>query len=167
MLSAQLIQRLMKRLCQVLVSLTRVATSSAQRLRILLFCFRRFLTKIRSSPRRSTKSSSSESPPESYTVMTNAGSSGWCSPSHATFPSPLLPSYNRQTTPVSAANNTQEQVSTTMNPRRITLHAEVNDSNGSRISVEFTPVHASNGLRYENHPYVYVVVALYQDSEWS
>lgn len=165
MLSAQLIRRLLKRLCQVLAPLTRVATSFAQRLRILLFCFRRFLTKIHTSPRHSTESSSSESPPESYTVSTIASSE--CHPS---FPLPL---YN---TLAPAANSTQDIVSssspasTTPVPsivlRRTSLHAEVNDSNanGSRIRVNFTPVHASNIIRYENCRHAYVVIALYHNS---
>ncbi|KAG1733736.1 hypothetical protein EDB19DRAFT_1209690 [Suillus lakei] len=43
MLSTRLIQRLLKRLCQVLAALI---TSSAQRLRILVTCFRHFVAKL-------------------------------------------------------------------------------------------------------------------------
>ncbi|KAJ8598069.1 hypothetical protein M405DRAFT_802979 [Rhizopogon salebrosus TDB-379] len=48
---ARLIQELLKRLCQMLAALI---TSSAQRLRILVSCFRRFVTKIRGQLKHNT-----------------------------------------------------------------------------------------------------------------
>ena len=159
MLSAQLIGRLLlKYLSQVLKFLAKVATSSAQRLRVLIVYFRRFVARIRSSSRRGIDSKSSESASESRAVLTST-SSGWCA--HSTSLSPS------QITPVPAASSSQPVApplpppSTTEQDiaNRTALHAPVNISNGSIIQVEFTPLHANNSLRYDNRPPAYVIAA--------
>lgn len=162
---------MLKRLCQVLAALTTgVATSSAQRLRILLSCFRRFMAKIRTLSRRNTCLRSSESSPEFYTVA----SSAWCP--QVTLPLPL---HNGQITSVTAANSTQEivlslpcTIPVPSNPQldviplRTSLHAEVDNANaipfsGSRPTANFIPVGAGDNLRYDNRQHAYVIATLY------
>ena len=172
MSNAQLIRRMLKRVCQVLAALTTgVATSSAQRLRILLSCFRCFMAKIRTLSRRNICSRSFESAPESYTVA----SSAWCP--QVTLPLPL---HNGQITSAPAANSTHELVPSSpctipvpstpqieVTPSRTSLHAEVNNaipSNGSRATANFIPVGAGDNSRYDNRQHAYVVAALYYNS---
>jgi len=172
MLSVQLIRRLHKRLCQVLAVFARVVTSSTQRLRILLFCFRRVVANIGSLPGHSKDSRSSECTPGSCSVLTGA-SRGGCS--QATFPLPL---HNRQVTSATAVNSTQDVIISSLSPSamaippigqsttppRMSLNAEANNpvsSNDSRVN--FTPVCASNDLRHENRRLAYVLAAFYHD----
>jgi len=162
MLNARLFGRLLlKYLPQVLKFLAKVATSSAQRLCVLMVYFRRFVARIRSSSRSSIDSESSGSASESRAVM-GGTSSGWCS--HSTSP---LPFHTGQITPVPVANSSRPVVPflpslpTTEQDiaNRTSLHAQVNISNGSTIQVEFKPLHASNDLRYRNRPRAYVIAA--------
>lgn len=191
MLSVRLIRRLLKQcLCRALEVLTRISTSSVQRLHTLLFCFQRFVAKIRGLPighshGTATDSRSFKSAPESYTALTGAtGStaSGWCSQART----PPLPLHNGHITFVTAANSSSQDVAlssqppTTMpvagpsilqqaiSPRTSSVYhdAEVyNDSNSSLdYRVAFTPVGASNGLRYGNRLHAYVVAAIHHNS---
>jgi len=163
MLSARLIRSLLKRLSQVLVVFTRVATSSTQKLRILLSCLRHFATKLQ---RDSIESRVSESASEPCTATLTSVSGGWCSQSTT----PLLPSHNAQVTAPnsiqSAAPASPLQCLTTTPP----LHqatpppsspVEVSIPNGSSFRVDFRTLPASNNLRYDHRCFVYVVAAFH------
>jgi hypothetical protein len=157
------------RLIRLLIRLYRwsaaLTTSCTQRLRILLYYSRRFLTKIRGLPRHSTDSMSSA------TVFTNAFSA-W---SHQV--TPPLPLHNAQITSVTAANSAQDAVSSSAPPSAMpvpcipqqvappwtSLHAEVNNtisSSGPGTPVNFTPVGAVNDPRYNKRHLAYVAAAL-------
>ncbi|KAG2131676.1 hypothetical protein DEU56DRAFT_813819 [Suillus clintonianus] len=154
MLSTRLIRRLLKRLCQILAALV---VSSAQRLRILVTCFRHLMTKIRSFPRHNTDSTSF--PPDSCTVLTN-DSSVRCP--RASLPLPL---HNRQITSASAASGmpapsfpsphpymhpTPPQASTP------TPTGSASSSSAPDTIPEFKPFVANEISRYENRPLVTV-----------
>jgi len=166
-LNARFVRRLQKRLCQVLAVLSRVITSSAQRLRILLLCFQRIVIKIGNLPRHS-KESSSESAPESCSVLP---------PGPQVDP---LPFHHGQTTSVTAIPNNQDALSalppsptgmtvpSTVHPTtppRTSLNAGANNPvpPGGRSSVDFLPIGASNKLRYETRTLAYVLAALYHN----
>jgi hypothetical protein len=159
------------RLIRLLIRLYRwsaaLTTSCTQRLRILLYYSRRFLTKIHGLPRHSTDSMSSA------TVFTNAFSA-W---SHQV--TPPLPLHNAQITSVTAANSAQDAVSSSAPPSAMpapcipqqlavappwtSLHAEVNNtisSSGPGTPVNFTPVGAVNDPRYNKRHLAYVAAAL-------
>ncbi|OAX38259.1 hypothetical protein K503DRAFT_718438 [Rhizopogon vinicolor AM-OR11-026] len=138
MSSARLIRGLLKRLCQVLATLI---TSSAQRLRILLSCFQRFVIKICGLPRRSTNSNSPAT--ESYTVSSSI-SSAWCP--QATLPLPL---HNGQITSelVTSTSGTQNLVSSLSPP--FTMPVPCIPLSPS-ITANFIPIGAANEPRYEN-----------------
>ncbi|KAG1718506.1 uncharacterized protein EDB91DRAFT_1185136 [Suillus paluster] len=161
MLSTRLIQRLLKRLCQVLAALT---TSSAQRLRILVSCFRHFVINL--IPRHNTDSTSS-SPPDCCTVFTGAGSNARC-------PQTTLPLHNRHITSARAASGTGTQdvvLSSTLplampqvpsilqQPVPLQMSPPTNagntiSSNTPVITPHFVPFAANDVSRYENRPLV-------------
>lgn len=167
MSSPSLLRRLLKRLCQVLAALT---TSSAHRLRFLLFCLRRFLAEICGYSRHIGIISRSSAP----------GSYAMASASSARFPQMTLPLplHTRQTTTSATAANTQGVVSSSIPPHtmpvpsthqqanqpRTSLHAEANNTNG--ISTCFWPIGATNAsdIRYKNRRTVCVVVILHYKS---
>ncbi|KAG2363550.1 hypothetical protein BDR07DRAFT_908472 [Suillus spraguei] len=159
MLSTRLIPRLLKRLCQVLAIL---ATSSARGLRILVTCFRHFVTKlkIRDFSRHGDPDSTTFSPADCCTVPTST-SGVRCSP--ANLPLPL---HNRQITLASAASSTQDVLSSSMPtfppvpciPQQLTSPPQVS-SNASSSSAPDTntkliPFAANDISRYENRPLV-------------
>jgi len=170
MLSARLIRSLLKRLFRVVAVFTRIATSSAQKLRVLLSCFRRFVTEFRSLPRRSIEPRPTESAPEPCTALTNP-STGWCSQSMSP-----LPFHTGQIVSVAAANSTEAVAPPSLPPtmpipsapqqgsdivRRKSLQDTVT-SNGSVFPIKFKPFYANNFLRYGNRPLACVVSAISQ-----
>jgi len=166
MLNARLIRSLLKRLSQVLVIFTRVATSLTQKLHILLSCFRHFATKLQKD---SIESRVSESASEPCTAALTSASGGWCSQSTT----PLLPSHNVQLTAPnsiqSAAPASPLQCSnTTPPPHQATpppsLPVEVSIPNDSSFRVDFRTLPASNNLRYDHRCHVYVVAALHHNT---
>ncbi|KAG1718140.1 hypothetical protein EDB19DRAFT_1838552 [Suillus lakei] len=143
MLNTKLIQRLLKRLWQVLAALK---TSSVQRLCILVSCFRRFMTKAHVSlARRNTDSQSTT--PECCTVLTSSSSTR-CA--QATLP---LPIHNRQ---IITTGGTQDVV-----PFAMPVPCIPQQIIPPQIS-HFVPFVANDVLRYENRPLV-VEESFYRD----
>ncbi|KAG2125742.1 hypothetical protein DEU56DRAFT_563875 [Suillus clintonianus] len=152
LLSATLIRRLLKRLCQVLAAL---ATSSAQRLRILVSCFRRFVAKVHVLTSHDTDSKSTGDP--CCTVFTGT-SSARCSQS--TLPLPLY------TTPPSAASPVVPTPTSAMPVPPTPQHANPPQTSsppaaGNAISpispataLYFIPSAVNYASRYENRPHV-------------
>ena len=160
--NARLIRRLQKHLCQVLAVLSKVITSSAQRLRILLLCFRRIVINISSLSRHSKKS-----PPESFSILPpgpqiysplpyGQTTSGIAVRSNQDVLSALPPSPTGMTVPSTAHPTT---------PPRTSLDAVANNPvpPGGRSPVDFSPIRASNKLRYETRTLAYVLAALYHN----
>ena len=143
-----IILKLLKRLCQVFAAL---ATSSAQRLRILVSCFRRFVTKIiHGQPRFSTAQhnnvlacvSSAQCP---SILPLHAGCSTPDSNAVSiSTPSSHCPTYSMPTPSV------LPQASPEANPQ-----ANINPQANTRYS--FAPFIPTDVSRYENRPPVYVL----------
>jgi hypothetical protein len=139
---ARLIQELLKRLCQMLAALI---TSSAQRLRILVSCFRRFVTKIRGQLKHNT----SVAQCDTVATMTST-SSAWCPQVTS-----LLPLHDRR-----AATSTPDSnvaiVTAPSTPHYDMPNASVPQQANSpqTVFVPFTPGDVS---RYENRPLVCVL----------
>ncbi|KAG2117712.1 hypothetical protein DEU56DRAFT_158195 [Suillus clintonianus] len=153
MLSTRLIRKLLKRLWQILATLT---TSSAQRLRILMACLRRFVAKVHVLLGHITDSKSSTA--DSYC----AGASSARYP-QATLPLPITSGHG------GAANGTQDATSSstpfampvpcipqqnvspyTSSPARI---SNAIPSNAARTTPHFEPFAANDVLRYDKHPH--------------
>jgi hypothetical protein len=144
---ARLIQELLKRLRQMLAALI---TSSAQRLRILVSCFRRFVTKIRGQLKHNT----SVAQCDTVATVTSRGrattSSSWCPQVTS-----LLPLHDRR-----AASSTPDSnvvtVTVSSTPYYDMPTASVpQQANSPQTSfVPFTPGDVS---RYINRPLVCVL----------
>ncbi|KAG0699591.1 hypothetical protein DFH29DRAFT_39499 [Suillus ampliporus] len=158
MSSATLIQRLLKLLRQVLTAL---ATSSAQRLGILVSCFRRFVAKVHVSISHNSDSRSCTAD-SCCTVVTGAPSAPCL---QCTLPLPL---YNQQTTSPSAASGAQHGVLSSTppgtmptpcipqhaSPPRTSSPTPVGNaipSNSSAITPRFVPFGHSRGPSPTNH----------------
>lgn len=168
MLTKKLILRLFKSLCQVLAALI---TRSAQRLRMLVTCFRHFVAKlkIRGFPRHTGNNDSTTlSPVDCCTVPPST--------SGVRYP-PVklpLPLHNRQITSASAARSgTQDMLLSSMPvfpmpepcipqqfiPPQPVLPPQVPNTNPSSVpntNIELVPFAANDISRYENRPFVYV-----------
>jgi len=132
------ILKLLKRLCQVFAAL---ATSSAQRLRILVSCFRRFVTKIiRGQPRFSTAQ---------HDNVLACASSAQC-------PS-ILPLHAVCSTPDSNAVliSTPSSHCPTYNMPTPSVLPQANQEANPRYT--FAPFIPTDISRYENRPPVYVL----------
>ncbi|KAG1807097.1 uncharacterized protein BJ212DRAFT_764746 [Suillus subaureus] len=169
MLNTGLIQKLLKCLWRVLAAL---AQSSAQRLRVLVFCLRRCVAKVHALPGHSTDSKSSTADP-----CCAAGASNARCP-QATLPLPL----HHQITSTNTASGTQDVLSSSILPyampapyvpkQIVPSHTSsppgvgnAIPSNTSSITPPFVPFAANDVLRYENRPLVYV--QLPHNSRWS
>ncbi|KAG2143960.1 hypothetical protein BD769DRAFT_999976 [Suillus cothurnatus] len=154
MLNTRLIQKLLKYLWQVLGAL---AHSSAQRLRILVFCLWRCVAKVHTLPGHNTDSKSSTADPYCAKV-----SNAQCPP--ATLPLPL----HHQITSTDTAVGTQSMVLSPsipapyipeqVTPSHTSSSPGVTNANPSNAPgiVRFVPFAANDVLRYDNRPLVYV-----------
>lgn len=169
MLTKKLILRLLKSLCQVLAALI---TRSAQRLRILVTCFRHFVAKltrkIRGFPRHpGNNDSTTLSPVDCCTVPPST--------SGVRYP-PVklpLPLHNRQITSASAARSgTQDVLLSSMSvfpmpepcipqqfiPPQPVLPPQVPNANPAssvpNTDIKLMPFAANDISRYENRPFV-------------
>lgn len=147
-----IILKLLKRLCQVFAAL---ATSSAQRLRILVSCFRRFVTKIRSQPRFSTAqhdndlacASSAQCPSMILPLFCNKQAVRSTLDSNAvltSIPPSHHPTYGMPTPSVPPQDNPEANQQANINPQ----------ANPRYTFAPFIPTDVS---RYENRPPVYVL----------
>lgn len=165
MLTKKLILRLFKTLCQVLAALI---TRSAQRLRILVTCFRRFVAKleIRGFQRHTGNNDSTTLSPADCCTVSPSTSGVRCPP--VKLPLPL---HNRQITSASAARSTQDVLLSSMPvfpmpepsipqqfiPPHSVLPPQVPNANPSSVpntNIKLVPFAANDISRYENRPFV-------------
>jgi hypothetical protein len=142
---ARLIQGLLKRLYKILAALV---TSSAQRLRILVSHFRRFVTKIHGQLKHNTSVAQCD------TVATVAGTSSAWYP-HVTSES-LLPLHDRR----AASSTPDSNVATVREPS--TPHYDMPVASGvpqqaNSPWISFVPFTPSEVSRYDNRPLVCVL----------
>jgi hypothetical protein len=132
---ARLIQGLLKRLCKMLAALI---TPSAQRLRILVSCFRRFVTKIRGQLKHNTSVAQCD---------TVTGTSSACCP-------PLLPSHNTQ-----AASSTPDSnvvIATAPSTPHNDMHTASDPQRVNSPQTSFVPFTPGDVSRYKKRPLVCV-----------
>lgn len=169
MSSTRLILMLLKRLCQALAALT---TSSAQRLRILVTCFRHFVAKlkIRGFPRRNTDSSTFA--PVDYCTApgsTSRGSGARCPP--VNLPLPL---HNQQIASASTTSSTQNVLLSSKPTLSMPVPCipqqfvpplpfsppQVHSASAPNTTTKLVPFAANDISRYDYRPFVYVGCSL-------
>ncbi|KAG1791095.1 uncharacterized protein HD556DRAFT_1387483 [Suillus plorans] len=165
MLTKRLILRLLKSLCQVLAALI---TRSAQRLRILVTCFRHFVAKLKihGFPRHTGNNDSTTLSPADCCTVPPSTSGVRCPPVKL-----LLPLHNQQITSASAASSTQDVLLSSMPtismpvpcipqqsiPLQPVLPPQVPNANPSSVpntDIKLVPFAANDISRYENRPFV-------------
>ncbi|KAJ8598063.1 hypothetical protein M405DRAFT_855331 [Rhizopogon salebrosus TDB-379] len=139
-----IILRLLKRLGQVFAALS---TSAAQRLHILVSCFRHFVTKIRGQPGHDT---SSDSESRSFaaqcdTVLTSTGTSSARCPDVTS----LLPFHNRRTASSTPDTDVATALSSTPHPN---IPVASVPPQATLPRTPFAPLIASDVPRYDDRP---------------
>jgi hypothetical protein len=129
------ILRLLKRLCQMLATLI---TSSVQRLRILVSCFRRFVIKIPGQFKHNNSVARCD---------TVTGTSSACCP-------PLLPIHNRRA--ASSTSDLNVATVTVPSPPHCNMSAASVSHQANLHQISFVPFTARDVSRYDNRPPVCV-----------
>jgi hypothetical protein len=142
-----IIVRLLERLGQLFAALS---ATSAQRLHILVSCFRHFVTKIRGQPGHNSGHSESRSPAAQCDTVLTSTSSTQCL--HAT---PLLPFHNTRATSSTPGPDTHVVTALPSTPHFNAPVASV-PQQATSPRTPLVPFTASDVSRYDSRPLVCV-----------